>query len=74
MNRTSASTVTLAAVVIAGVTLALGTATARQQNAAVDKDDLAGVVTSAKGPEATTAWPLHPMLALDPEGRDQFAR
>ena len=52
MNRTSASTVTLAAVVIAGVTLALGTATARQQNVAVDKDDLAGVVTSAKGPEA----------------------
>ncbi len=52
MNRTSASTVTLAAAVLAGVTLALGTATARQQNVAVDKDDLAGVVTSAKGPEA----------------------
>ena len=40
MNRTSASTVTLAAAVLAGVTLALGSAAARQQNVAVDKDDL----------------------------------
>ena len=52
MNRTSASTVTLAAAVLAGVTLALGTTAARQQTVAVDKDDLAGIVTSAKGPEA----------------------
>ena len=52
MNRTSASTVTLAAAVLAGVTLALGSAAARQQNVAIDKDDLAGVVTSGKGPEA----------------------
>ena len=49
MNRTSASTVTLAAAVLAGVTLALGSAAARQQNVAIDKDDLAGVVTSAQG-------------------------
>ena len=54
MTRTSASTVTLAAAVLAGVTLALEQrVTARQPgNVAVDKDDLGGVVTSAKGPEA----------------------
>ena len=41
MIRTSASLVTLGAAVLASVTLALGTVTARQQNVAVDKDDLA---------------------------------
>ena len=52
MNRTSASTLAFAAAVLAGVTLSLGTTAARQDPLAVDKDDLAGVVTSAKGPEA----------------------
>jgi len=53
MTRTNTPTLTFIAAVLAGVTLALGTAAARQQaSVTLDKDDLGGVVSGAKGPEA----------------------